>query len=384
VSERATAIAPPPTGRPTFFDLQSFVFWVFAAVVVYAGVHVYSSITSAPILAVKPGIGWLALVLWGLYGAAFLAIVYTHQLFVRRSPLITVAALLWGAFAGTWFASNANAALEDVFSHWFGIGFNDRWGTAIAAATNEESLKLLGLVALVLLPLAGVRSVLDGFYYGAMIGLGFQVVEDYTYTIQNSASNADVVGFIFTRGFVGGIWSHAIYTGIAGAGVGYLVARRDKPWLTRIGVAVGLFAVAWGFHFLWDTPFLNDWVGDSFGSQLLAFALKGAPALITLLVILRWGRNQERRVWSEFVDGNVDRELISEAEARALLDRKSRKAARKEVREAKGRKAGRLQKHLQYAQLRYAQSVAEEGAESSQAAKNAGKIRELRSLIAAA
>jgi RsiW-degrading membrane proteinase PrsW (M82 family) len=384
VSEGSATVAPRPTGRPTLFDLQSFVFWIFVAVVVYGGIHTYSAITGAPILAVAPGIGWLALVLWALYGAAFLAIVYTHQLFVRRSPLITVAALLWGAFAATWFASHANAALEDVFSHWFALDFNDRWGAAIAAATNEESLKLLGLVALVLLPLAGVKSVLDGFYYGAMIGLGFQVVEDYTYTILNSANNTDVVGFIFTRGFVGGIWSHALYTGIAGAGVGYLVSRRDRPWLTRIGVAVGLFAVAWGFHFLWDTPFLNDWVGDSFGAQLLAFAIKGVPALITLLVILRWGRNQERRVWSEFVDGNVDRELISEAEARALLDRKSRKAARKEASDAKGRKAGRLQKHLQYAQLRYAQSVAEEGADSARATEKADSIRELRSLIAAA
>jgi RsiW-degrading membrane proteinase PrsW (M82 family) len=380
----SSAFSGQPTGRPSFIDLQSFVFWVFVVVVGYGFIHTYSAITSAPIMSVQPGIGWLALVLWALYGAAFLAIVYAHQLFVRRSPLITVAALLWGGFAALWFAAQANSALQDIFNHWFALDFNDNWGTAIAAATNEESLKLLGLVALVLLPLARVRSMLDGWFYGAMIGLGFQLVEDYTYTVTQSSSNLDAVLFLFTRGFLGGLWSHAIYTGIAGAGVGYLVSRRDRPWGTRIGVAVGLFAVAWFFHFLWDLPLLNDWIGDSLLSKVAVFLIKGVPALVTLLIVVRIGRSHERKVWSAFVEGTIDRSIVSDAEATALLDRKGRRAARKAVAQAKGRKAGRLQKHLQYAQLRYVQSVAEEGVGSKSAAEEQAKVQELRALIAAA
>jgi RsiW-degrading membrane proteinase PrsW (M82 family) len=383
-TQASSTFSGQPTGRPSFVDLQSFVFWVFVVVVGYGFIHTYSAITGAPVMAVQPGIGWLALVLWLLYGVAFLAIVYAHQLFVRRSPVITLAALLWGGFAAAWFASQANSALEDVFTHWFALDFNDRWGTAITAATNEESLKLLGLVALVLLPLVGVRSMLDGWFYGSMIGLGFQLVEDYTYTVSYSSSNADVFGFLFTRGFVGGLWSHAIYTGIAGAGVGYLVSRRDRPWLTRIGVAVALFGVAWLFHFLWDLRFLNDWAGDSFGAKLAIFLIKGIPALATLLVVVRIGRNQERKVWTAFVEGRIDKAIVTEAEAKALLDRKGRRAARKAVAEAKGRKAGRLQKHLQYAQLRYVQTVAEEGVGSKSAAEEQAKVQELRALIAAA
>jgi len=385
--EQATATTPAPaapTGRPTIVDPRSFVFWLLVAVIGYSAIHVFDAVTSAPTLEVNPAIGWLALVLWGLYAAGFLLIVYYHQLFVRRSPWITLAAVLWGGLVATWFAGKANAAVQDIFDHWFALDFNDRWGVAISAATNEESLKLLGVVVLVLLPLAAVRSTLDGWFYGMMVGLGFQVFEDYLYTIQQSGDLGDVVQFLWLRGFIAGLWAHAIYTGIVGAGIGYFVSRRDRSWVERLGVAVGLFATAWLLHFFWDTPFLNDSLGDSSAAFFAAVLIKGVPALVILLLVVRWGRSHERGVWSAFVGGAIDRDLVSEAEAKALLDRKGRKHARKEVRAAKGRRAGRLQKHLQYAQLRYIQSVSEEGAESAHAVSDAGDIRELKGAIAAA
>jgi len=376
--------AHPPRGRPTIVDPRSFVFWVLVAVLIYSGIHTYSALTSPVALKVNPAIGWLGLVLWAIYGIALLAFIYYHQLFVRRSPWITLAAVLWGGIVATWFAAKANGAAADIFDHWFALDFNHRWGTAISAATNEESLKLLGVVVLFLLPLAAVRSTLDGWFYGMMVGLGFQLVEDYLYTVQQSTSLGDVGHMFFLRGFLAGAWAHAVYTGIAGAGIGYLVSRRDRSWLARIGVAVGLFAIAWGMHFFWDTPFLNEWAADSAGLSWLVILIKGVPALVILFLVIRWGRNQERKVWTAFVDDTIDRDLVSEAEAKALLDRKGRRAARKSVREAKGRAAGRLQKHLQYAQLRYIQSVSEEGAESAHAVSDASEIRELRAAIAAA
>lgn len=381
----ATSTAPTrPTGRPTIVDSRSLVFWLLVVVIGYSAIHVFDAVTSSPILEVNPAIGWLALVLWGLYAVGFLLIVYYHQLFVRRSPWITLAAFLWGGLVATWFAGKANAAVQDMFDHWFALDFNDRWGVAISAATNEESLKLLGVVVLVLLPLAAVRSTLDGWFYGMMVGLGFQVFEDYLYTIQQSGDLSDVVGFLWVRGFVAGLWAHAVYTGIVGAGIGYFVSRRDRSWVERLGVAIGLFATAWFLHFFWDTPFLNESLGDSTAASFASVLIKGIPALVIFLLVVRWGRNQERKVWSEFVGSSIDRELVSVADAEALLDRKGRRRARKEVREAKGRRAGRLQKHLQYAQLRYIQSVSEEGAESAHAVSDAGEIRELRAAIAAA
>jgi RsiW-degrading membrane proteinase PrsW (M82 family) len=370
-----------PTGRPTLVDARSFVFWVFVGAVGYGLIHTFSAITSAPILQLRPAIGWLALVLWAAYGVVFLWLVYAHQLFVRRSPWITAAALLWGGFVATWFAAQANSAVQDMISRLWGADFNDRWGIAIAAPINEESMKLLGLAVLVLLPLVGLRSTLDGFFYGAMIGVGFQVVEDYVYTIQQSSNLSDTLAFLFTRGLIGGLWSHAVYTGIVGAGVGYLISRRDRPWPMRIGVALGLLLVAVAMHSLWNSPLLNGWAAGP-GQQLLVFLLKGLPALLILLFVLRWGRAQERKAWQAFVSGNVDRELVAPAEAEALLDRRGRRAARRAVKTARGRRAGRLQKALQREQLWYVQAVGEEGPDSARAGEAAGRVRELKAALA--
>ena len=130
----------------------------------------------------------------------------------------------------------------------------------------------------------------------------------------------------------------------------------------------------------WDTHYLGDWVGAEF----LAFLVKSIPALLILLAVVHFAREHERKVWTAFVDGQIDRGLVTEAEAKALLGRKPRRAARAEVREAKGRQAGRLQKHLQYAQLRYIETVDDEGADSARAADDAAEIRDLKTAIAAA
>jgi RsiW-degrading membrane proteinase PrsW (M82 family) len=378
-----TTMTPPaPTaqavGRAHLVDTQSFVFWVFAVAVVYSGIHLFSNITSSPVLQVNPAVGWWALILWSLYAIAFLAIIYHHQLFVRRSAWVTVGALLWGGVVATWFAVKANAAMEDLFDHWFAADFNDRWGTAIAAATNEELLKTLGIVVLLLLPLARVRSTLDGWFYGCMIGLGFQVVEDYIYTTAEAGDLGGVWEFVLQRGFIAGLWAHAVYSGIIGAGVGYLVTRKDQPLAKRILIAVGLFAVVWFFHFAWDAPYLNERFGESTGGFLAVVLIKGLPALLTLLLVVRWGRDHERKVWTAFVDGTIDPDIVSEQEAADLLSRRSRRAARRRAGHEGGRRAGHLRKRLQLAQLRYVQDVQETGADSTHAKQGAELIRQIR------
>ncbi len=375
VVETAPIPAHVPLGRAHLIDTQSFVFWVFAVVVVYSGIHLFSSISHNQGVQAFPANNWLALVQWTLYGGVFLGVVYSHQLFVRRSAWVTVGALAWGGVAATWFASQANASLQDIFSHWFALDFNERWGVALSAATIEELLKTLGLVVLALLPLAKVRSTLDGWFYGMMIGLGFQVFEDYLYTVSQSGDLTQVFQFLIQRGFFTGLWAHAIYTGIVGVGVGYFVSRKDRSFLVRLGVAVGLFAVAWFFHFIWDAPLLNDWLGDSRGAFLATVLIKGLPALGIMLLVLRWGRNHERTVWAKFVRDHISRDLVSDADTEALLSRRSRRTAQKSAKKSGGHHAAEKQRQLQRAQLTYVQTVSEEGAQSLRAREAADLIR---------
>jgi RsiW-degrading membrane proteinase PrsW (M82 family) len=291
---------------------------------------------------------------------------------------VTVGALAWGGTVAMWFAMKANSAVGDIFSLWFSSDFSDDWGNAIAAATNEETLKALGVAVIVLLPLTRVRSTLDGWYYGMMVGLGFQIVEDYAYTVREAASLAEVNTFLFQRGLLAGLWAHAVYTGIVGAGIGFLVTRTDRPLVRRVLVAVGFFALAWFFHFLWDLPVINEMFGTGFGGFVAVILLKGVPALVTLLLVVRWARTYERSEWTAFVERCVDPSLLTPQEATDLLSRKQRTAARKASAAQGGHQAKGLRKRLQVTQLRYVQAVREEGPTSTAALAEADLIRRIR------
>ena len=58
------------------------------------------------------------------------------------------------------------------------------WAAAIVAPTNEEFYKTIGLLVLFLIASREFDGVMDGLVYGAMIGLGFQAVENVQYFIE--------------------------------------------------------------------------------------------------------------------------------------------------------------------------------------------------------
>jgi len=169
-----------------------------------------------------------------------------------------------------------------------------------------------------------------------------------------------------------------VYSGLVGAGIAYFVTRKDKPMARRIVQMVGLFAVAWFFHFVWDSPAFNDFFGDGSGGFFLTILVKGAPALATTLYVLRWGRRHERTQWLAFVNDHVDRSVVPEDAVAELIDKKARKAAVEAARKVGGRGAGRRREQLQDAQLYYIQCVDEEGADSDAAVEAAIVVGELR------
>ena len=89
----------------------------------------------------------------------------------------------------------------------------------------------------------------DGAVYGAFVGLGFQVVEDFIYAVNavGIAGQGDRVGPVivtfFLRGFLAGLWSHTLFSALAGAGIAYFVVRRQNRSLSR-RLAVALACVA--------------------------------------------------------------------------------------------------------------------------------------------
>jgi hypothetical protein len=88
--------------------------------------------------------------------------------------------------------------------------------------------------------------------YGALIGLGFNIVETSVYIMMVYAQTGtppyltQLIGRYTFLGFDG----HALYTALTGAGIGLAVQAR-RPWV-RIAAPLGFFALAVGAHTLWD------------------------------------------------------------------------------------------------------------------------------------
>ncbi len=77
------------------------------------------------------------------------------------------------------------------------------------------------MVLLVLVARNQFRTLLSVVATGAVVGLGFQVVEDLSYSINTAIAFpidnglVPVALMLGTRGIVSGIWSHAMHTSIA-------------------------------------------------------------------------------------------------------------------------------------------------------------------------
>ena len=160
------------------------------------------------------------------------------------------------------------ARCYDLIAKLVSPDFAVAWGPAMASPTIEELLKALGLVMIVLVARAQINSVLDGMVYGALVGLGFQVVENIFYAL-NAVALAGagdrvgpVVATFFLRGFLAGLWSHTLFSALAGAGHrlvpgAHRQARCSSRWA---GARVGL-GRAWLVHFVWNSPLLADGLG---------------------------------------------------------------------------------------------------------------------------
>ena len=273
--------------RSSFIDPTSLVFWVMSVLIVVGAIVLLAN-NLEPIR--DQGAGSLvALIAWVLYGAIAVGIIMWLGRDRHRSRWTILAALAWGGLAATAYAQIGNIALEDLVAKIGGAAFADTFSASISAPIVEESLKTIGIVGLALIPGARLRTPLDGLFYGVLVGAGFQVVEDFVYTLSAIGSSSDALGaviqMLFLRGVVMGLFTHAVYSGLIGAGIGYFVSRRTlSTWRRLLPVAVA-FLVAWAFHALFD-----------FNDQLGTMLILGVIPLVLLLIALWWARRDARRL----------------------------------------------------------------------------------------
>jgi RsiW-degrading membrane proteinase PrsW (M82 family) len=370
VSLPASLSPPSWNERGTVLRPRSPAFWLFAFLLstgaLGAGGIIADRVSAAPTASL------FAITLLIVWAVPLVVIIDDLDLFEREPFGMLAAAFAWGSLAATTLAIPANTALLDLIAKLGSQSLAQRWGAAIAGPIDEETLKALGLLLLVLIAVEEIDTPIDGLVYGAFIGLGFQIVEDFQYLTNpafagNGVSQLHVVWDLFlVRGLVGGIWSHAAYTGLVGLGIGYLVSRPDVPHWRRVVLAELAFAGAWAMHFVWNSPWFDNVSNGGFWRTIITQSIiKGLPGFL-LIAWLYFRARRRESLWVEHVLApEVATGAVTAAEIEALLTFHGRRAERRAAKRVAGRRGRRLMKELQRQQIGLAVALTRSGGAST-------------------
>jgi RsiW-degrading membrane proteinase PrsW (M82 family) len=225
---------------------------------------------------------------------------------------IAVAGFLWGGLAATWaFAQPANDALISLYGKEFGQAFAIDWAAALAAPITEELSKAAGFVLLLTLAPRIVRSPFDGLILGAFIGLGFQILEDVSYTWHAAQAQFGLDQGQAAAGIIGartavGLASHWLYSGIFCAGIVLLIGRPTYPPRRLLGIAFILAAMV--SHGIWDST-----TAIAAGSAVIGLVIPGAIVgeLALFFVAYRITVRPEREWLQAVMEPEVQRGVIT-------------------------------------------------------------------------
>jgi RsiW-degrading membrane proteinase PrsW (M82 family) len=345
--------------RTSLFQFRQPAFYLYALLILVTG---WFTVAQQNLFRQVAPEGWvLSWLLLILYALPLFVLVYFLDLYEREPISLVIGAFLWGAVAATTLAILANIGWGALIARSLDPDVAARWVPALTAPWTEEIVKAAGVVLIYLIARSEIDDVMDGFVYGALVGLGFAVIENVFYFIAVFGGETEgvLLGF-FLRVIVSGLYGHVLYTGLSGIGIAYFVTRRGEASLgKRLAIAVGLFVLAMLAHFLWNSPLIDffpepPFEGAEFVQVLVATAIKGLPFLAFLILMVRLAHRREHRWLRAALAAEVGNEGIHEEELEVLEDPRERRRARKEMARRAGGAAADLLKRLQRQQVNLA------------------------------
>lgn len=140
------------------------------------------------------------------------------------------------------------------------------------AGITEETVKGLGLLLLFMVLRDEFDNVTDGIIYGALIGAGFAMVENFSYFSTHPKS---LLVLLIGRVVLGWL-SHSTFTACFGAALGYI--RHTRVRWQQIVIPLGGYIVAVGLHSVFD--FVNF-----FATSLVANYPTNASIITSALIV---------------------------------------------------------------------------------------------------
>jgi protease PrsW len=250
----------------------------------------------------------------------YIGLIYWVDHYEKEPAWLLLATFAWGAIPSILFAYLFNTLFSIPVFWLAGEVLGATLTASFIAPLVEETIKGLAVLGILLFWRSEIDSLLDGIIYGAMVGLGFALVENVFYFVSvYQEGGLEGWGFVvFLRSIVFGL-NHALFTSMIGLGVA--VARLTRNPLVKVVAPVMGWATAVFLHFLHN-------FSVSLGNPLCLLALltDWGGVLLTLLIIV-WALWQERR-WlrhylaEEVALGNVTSlQYITACSGRARVQR---------------------------------------------------------------
>lgn len=259
----------------------------------------------------------------------------------EREPwFLRLAAFFWGAIIAIPPALFIEQNIDTFLQNSLPPGSSDVlriWLQGLNAGVTEETIKGLGLLLLFFILRDEFDNVTDGIVYGALIGAGFAMVENFNYFALNSKN---FLVFLIVGRIVLGWLGHSTFIACFGAALGYV--RHTRVRWKQIVIPLLGFLIAVGLHSFFDFVDLqasaairisgeNPTVVNYALIAIIANYILPFLAQIGLLYILMKSLAHEAAVVREFLAVEVSNGVVSVGEYALLQNSFHRTKAERRV-----------------------------------------------------
>ena len=218
----------------------------------------------------------------------YVGVIYWVDRYEKEPWWLLAAAFLWGAVPAILIAYLFNTMLSVPLLLLLGNDLGTAAAPALIGPPVEETIKGAALVAIFLFWRNEIDSPLDGIIHGAVVGMGFAMVENVYYFVETfNQGGVEAWGVnIVLRAIVFGL-NHALFSSFTGLGIA--VGRLSTRRAVKVGLPLLGWATAVFLHFLHN---LTVTLGNGFVFVALFFDWGG---VLLVLGIITWALLEERR-----------------------------------------------------------------------------------------
>jgi RsiW-degrading membrane proteinase PrsW (M82 family) len=229
----------------------------------------------------------------------YAGLIYWVDRYEKEPWWLLSAAFLWGAIPAALLAIIFNYLFSIPFYALLDEGAADIASAGVLAPVVEEIVKAVVLVIILIFRRHELDSPLDGIIYGAMVGMGFAMVENVLYYVAEFAEDGQA-GWsmvVAVRGVVFGL-NHALFTALTGLGIA--LAKISGNWPVRVGAPLLGLGAAIALH-----AFHNVAMFGGTEASLLAGLTFDWGGVLLLVGIIGLALHQERRWMKEYLAEEV-------------------------------------------------------------------------------